>query len=282
MSFRYLQLQLGTLHNPFTLDYNRWGYLAPLSWVKMLWCLLHHFNIMLYMNYPTVPHPRKWDQVIMEIIQTRDLTQECIQSLNRCRGKLEAIFLLDITTADGHYLEHSALHFTGKATTRSFYKFPWEQPTAKDWAIWGWFWLDYTRQGYKLAVPLGKWTHPTHWQRQWFDNAHNQALTRITAEGTYVYRPSRRLQSSSSATTFTLAAVPEIVSTGTRGVSNLVIEIAEDTVQKLQDGPALAFDKDTSQWLLEVLVFMGRDVDEIQHLKGPTNILKLGMASDWS
>ena len=70
----------------------------------------------------------------MVIMQTCNLTQECIQSLNRCRGKLEVIFFSDITAADGQYVEHSALHFTGRAMKRSFYKFPWEQPTAKDWA----------------------------------------------------------------------------------------------------------------------------------------------------
>jgi len=36
-SLRYLQLQLGTPHNPLLLDYNAWGHLAPLSWVKRLW-----------------------------------------------------------------------------------------------------------------------------------------------------------------------------------------------------------------------------------------------------
>ena len=36
-SLRYLQLQLGTPHNPFLLDYAVWGHLAPLLWVKMLW-----------------------------------------------------------------------------------------------------------------------------------------------------------------------------------------------------------------------------------------------------
>ncbi len=30
-SLRYLQLQLGTPHNPFLLDYAVWGHLAPLS-----------------------------------------------------------------------------------------------------------------------------------------------------------------------------------------------------------------------------------------------------------
>jgi hypothetical protein len=37
VSLRYLQLQLGTPNNPFLLDYAVWDYLAPLSWVKMLW-----------------------------------------------------------------------------------------------------------------------------------------------------------------------------------------------------------------------------------------------------
>ncbi len=36
-SLGYLQLQVGTPHNPFTQDYSKWGELAPLSWVKMLW-----------------------------------------------------------------------------------------------------------------------------------------------------------------------------------------------------------------------------------------------------
>ncbi len=35
-SLGYLQLQVGTPHNPFTQDYSKWGSLAPLSWVKML------------------------------------------------------------------------------------------------------------------------------------------------------------------------------------------------------------------------------------------------------
>jgi hypothetical protein len=44
-SLRYLQLQLGTPHNPLTLDFSKWNHLAPLSWVKMLWKSLHRFNI---------------------------------------------------------------------------------------------------------------------------------------------------------------------------------------------------------------------------------------------
>jgi hypothetical protein len=56
-SFRYLQLQLGTPYNPLTLPFKKWGYLAPVSWVKMLWQSLDTFNIQLHMKYPTLPFP---------------------------------------------------------------------------------------------------------------------------------------------------------------------------------------------------------------------------------
>jgi hypothetical protein len=56
-SLGYLQLQIRTPHNPFTMDYSKWGYLAPLSWVKMLWKLLHHFEITLHMSFPDIALP---------------------------------------------------------------------------------------------------------------------------------------------------------------------------------------------------------------------------------
>ena len=58
-SLRYLQFQLGTQHNPFLLDYAVWGYLALLSWVKMLRRTLNNFDIHLYMAYPSIAPPRE-------------------------------------------------------------------------------------------------------------------------------------------------------------------------------------------------------------------------------
>ncbi len=102
----YLQLQIGTPNNSFLLDYARWGNLAPLSWVKMLWKSLQHFKITFYMQFPTIPPPRKRDQVIMDIIFFHPLNSTEIAWLNRCRVYLHALFLSDITTADEKYLEH--------------------------------------------------------------------------------------------------------------------------------------------------------------------------------
>jgi hypothetical protein len=53
------------------------------------------------MDFKKIPFPRERDQVIMEIFFAEDLSPEAIGSLGQCKGALEAIFLSDITTADG-------------------------------------------------------------------------------------------------------------------------------------------------------------------------------------
>jgi hypothetical protein len=101
-SLGYLQLQAGTPHNPFTHDYSKWGELAPLSWVIMLWKSLHYFDITLYMSFPTIKPPRECNQVIMEIMLSQDLDPTKIVRVNRCRIHLEVQFLSDIMMANGN------------------------------------------------------------------------------------------------------------------------------------------------------------------------------------
>ncbi len=100
-----LQLQPGTPGNPLELNFSVWGYLAPLLWVKMLWKSLHHFTIHLHMAYPIISIPREHDQVVMEMFFSESLDAPTIHSLCWCRVALEVLFLLDITTVDGRYLE---------------------------------------------------------------------------------------------------------------------------------------------------------------------------------
>ncbi len=121
-SFRYLQLQLGTPHNPLTLPFNKWGHLTPLLRVKMLWQLLDRFKIQLHMKYPTILFPRERDQVIMEIALDRVSSVTEIKSINRCQGMLQCILLSDVVTADGRYLKSFIFDpglFKGGQTTAS-------------------------------------------------------------------------------------------------------------------------------------------------------------------
>jgi hypothetical protein len=166
-SLWYLQLQLGTPNNLLTLDFLKWGHLATLSWVNMLWKSLHHYNIQLHMSYPTITNPREQDHVIMDIFFSNDLDSSIIKRLNRCRGAMKAIFLLDIVTADGKYLEHFVFD-PGLASAASKYIFPQEKPTKDDWAIGIDFWHSYTNTGGKLKTPLGNWKDSTHQVWQWY------------------------------------------------------------------------------------------------------------------
>jgi hypothetical protein len=126
----------------------------------MLWRLLHHFNIHLHMEFATIPSPRERDQVVMELIFGKVLDRKTIRSLSKCRGSLEIIFLSNMTTADGRYLEQFVFD-PGSKVARSKYKFPRESPAKKNWDAWFNFWHDYTATGDKLHTPLGAWIAPT-------------------------------------------------------------------------------------------------------------------------
>ncbi len=102
----------------------------------------------------------------MEIL-AKDQSPTTTSSLSRCRGFLEAIFLSDITTADGRYLEQFVFELA-KITSRSKYTFPREKPSRKDWDLWFDFWHNFMMAGGKLNVPLGKWVKPTHRIWRWY------------------------------------------------------------------------------------------------------------------
>jgi hypothetical protein len=106
------------------------------------------------MECTTIPNPRERDQVVMELIFGKVIDKKTIRSLSRCRGSLEIIFLSDMTTADGRYLEQFVFD-PGSKVERSIYKCPRESPAKKDWDAWFNFWHDYTATGDKLHTPLG-------------------------------------------------------------------------------------------------------------------------------
>jgi hypothetical protein len=83
------------------------------------------------MQNQSVPLPRERDQVVMEILFGKNLDTNMIRSFSQCRGALEIIFLSDMTTADGQFLEHFVFD-PGSQTSRSTYKFPQESLTRGD------------------------------------------------------------------------------------------------------------------------------------------------------
>ena len=122
----------------------------------------------------------------MSIVMDADLSQQQIVSINRVRLFLDAIFLSDIVTVNGHRIEGRLLASTA-VPLRSTYLFPRENPTAADWKIWYDFWQGYTYDGLILWKPLGKWVYPTHNQWTWFYDDIDDLLQGVTNDGVNYY-----------------------------------------------------------------------------------------------
>ncbi len=144
------------------------------------------------MTFPTISNLREQDYLTMDIIFASDLGPDIIKSLSRCRGAMRAIFLSDLSTADGKYLKHFVFD-PGTATAGSTYIFPREKPTSYDWDHWIDFLHSYTTTGGKLKVPLGKWSNPTHRVWQWFFKKEDNNLIQVEGGRAVHFRPAKRL-----------------------------------------------------------------------------------------
>ena len=237
-SIRYLQLQLGSNKNPLTLDYNQWGHLAPLSWGKMLWRSLNHFNVNIHMKYDTIPFPRQHDKLVMEILMSTGMSKKGLSSLNRCRGYLGVMFLSDMCTADGKYLEQFVFD-PEENTTRSSLKFPREKPTTADWKKWCTFWVEHTLVGRRLQSDLGQWVNPTHRTWQWFYNADTKELLRVDNKKLHHYKlgSGRRTRST---IIFELTSTEDYGGQMLGKPTSVTSSFSDAMVTKQNEGPPLA------------------------------------------
>ena len=101
-----------------------------------------------------------------------------MRSLGRVRGSLEAIFISDLVTADGKYIEQHVIEAGRKMVQRSSYCFPKEEPNKKDWEIWMSYFKSITNENFEMPTPLGKWENPTHRKWEWILDEKNDILYR--------------------------------------------------------------------------------------------------------
>ena len=98
----------------------------------MLWKTLQVTGFQVHLKYSELPLPRRGDVVVMEYATSMGLDKEDLLSMSRVKGKLNVIFLSDMTTADGKNLEQFAIDPQEQDEPQSKFTFPREVPTEQD------------------------------------------------------------------------------------------------------------------------------------------------------
>jgi hypothetical protein len=194
---------------------------------------------------------------------------------------LQCIFLSDVVTADGRYLESFAFD-PGPFKRQSDYRFPREYPSQKNWETWFKFWHSYALTGDKLAVPLGKWINPTHRKWLWYTNP-TDGLQRIENGIAYHYLPSQGVRRTRSIPAFTYTWKEKVCQDHEIGLPVSVRGLDDTHVNRMSTGPPLArgpqqpsdfWDFLRSWWGGE---WMWEGVEDSQPTKNGLSWLKQGM-----
>jgi hypothetical protein len=149
---------------------------------------------------------------------------------------MKAIFLLDISTADGKYLEHFVFD-PGTAAASSTYIFSREKPTRDDWATWIDFWHSYTTTGGKLKTPLGNWKNAMHRVWKWHYKEEDNNLQQIEGGRLVHFKPAQEFRLTRSTITYWWVWVKKYNSQTPLGRPTSVRIILSTKVNKLQEGP---------------------------------------------
>ena len=146
-----------------------------------------------HLKYEVTKSPRMGDKVFMEMAMEVCKDESKMMSFSRVRGFLEAIYLSDITTIDGKYLEEWAVK-KGAYEKRSNFDFPKEQPTNNDWNEWIDVMKSITTCNYGLMTPLGEWKHESHRIWKWHQDPIHNLIYHDNSETRVVYEQKQGLR----------------------------------------------------------------------------------------
>ena len=186
-SLHWLQLQLGHNDNPLLLDYSQWNHLTCRSWWVELWQSLHNSPVKLCLKYRRQLPPRKFDATIMSFLMDNDLPTTTLTIMNRCRNFLNALFLSDISTADGKFIHQQFLTCDTPQPLESSLSFPCELPTRSDWLEWITTWRKVTSSSFRLRSELRPWVHPSTVKWRWFHDVTSDCIIQLTDNFTHFY-----------------------------------------------------------------------------------------------
>jgi hypothetical protein len=172
-----LQLELGYARNPLWENFDEKDLLATECWMKSFWERCHYYPFEIRLIYPSLATPHQHDRMMVEMFLDAGYKRLQLQGLNRCRLVLRLLFLSDITTACGHFLDVTFLTEPHCSQNHcSTFIFLNEKPSRSKWKTWLEFWMAVAGPGGSLNQPLGKWVGLTHCKWTWFYRPHNNIL----------------------------------------------------------------------------------------------------------
>lgn len=161
-SMELLQLEVGCLGSPLAERFHPMGPVVTHCWMRSFWEVISEYSLQLVMDYPTLELPRSNDRTIMSIAILLGYLGEALRSINRCRIFLCAIFLSDIASANGWFLDTTRIATNRDHSEDSKYSFPRECPSSQDWMIWHELWVRFCQRDGSLPIHLGRWIGNTH------------------------------------------------------------------------------------------------------------------------
>ena len=243
-SLHWLQLQLGHDDNPLLLDYEKWGKLTCRSWWVELWKSLHKSSIQLSLQYKRQPRPRQNDSTIMTTLMQHNIPVNTLLRMNRCRNYLNVLFMSEICTADGKYIDRRLLCIS-PSPADSDLQFPQEQPFCQDWRVWRSTWYEITSQSGKLRTPLGDWVNkpPSRWR--WVHLMEQNQVANIRKDITHIFECNGTSQTRSGdkyiythSTTSDIIGTPISTLINTDATGEQIISIqsrSQNTIPTIQD-----------------------------------------------
>ena len=234
-----LQLQCGCVGCPLSEPFYPMGEVCDHSWLTSFWEVVDRYKLHLFIDYEILSYPRENDDTIMRLAIGLGYTVEMLRSINRCRLAICALFLSDITTADGKFLNPMRMQPGVDYSSFSKYKWPKECPSTHDWEVWTSFCSRITLPDGSLLRSLGKWKSISHRKWDWYYNTQADCIycEDTTTRRTYIPMQSKRHRTRGSMhyTLHTVQPVPE----GAPGIPIAVREIDTSTILRLASGPSL-------------------------------------------
>jgi hypothetical protein len=187
LSFELVQVETGLQGNFLLRDYTTLGCLASHTWFKQLWELTHHFHIKVHISGKVIPSIREGDKVIMEEV-IKILPSSQWISFNRARKYFRVYFLSHLLMADGKTVNPSLIDPSLPDSRNTAMRFPQEQPTNADFALWTHTIRTITSSTLTIFPPLGKFLRDCPEYLTWrTNNAQSHMVQQVNPTTYQVY-----------------------------------------------------------------------------------------------